>query len=89
MFVLLIFRANKETENMNKKTKNPMLGPKTTGNRWADDRIGAALNRPDQRVIDTALRVMAKLENGTLPPKLVWQRCACDNMLGFFGKGGK
>ena len=72
---------------MEKSTKQ--IGPKTTGNRWADDRIGAALNRPEQRVIDTALRVFAKMEQGTLPPKLVWQRVACDNMLGFFGKGGK
>jgi len=71
------------------KNSTEPIGPKTTGNRWADDRIGAALNRPEQRVIDTALRVFAKMEQGTLPPKLVWQRVACDNMLGFFGKGGK
>jgi len=71
------------------KNSTEPIGPKTTGNRWADDRIGAALNRPEQRVIDTALRVFAKMEQGTLPPKLVWQRCVCDNMLDFFGKGGK
>jgi len=68
---------------------NEKIGPKTTGNRWADERIGRALNRTEQRVIDTALRVLTKMDKGTLPPKLVWQRVACDNMLGMFGKGEK
>jgi hypothetical protein len=72
------------------KNSTEPIGPKTTGNRWADDRIGRALNRTETQVMDTAIRVLAKLDKGTFPPKLVWERVACDNAIGIFtGKGVK
>jgi len=70
---------------MHKNTKPNPFGPKTTGSKWADDRIGRSLNRTEEQVIDTAVRVLAKLEQGNYAPKLVWERVACDNVLSVFG----
>jgi hypothetical protein len=70
------------------KQKNK-IGPKTTGSRWADDRIGRALNRTQEEALATALRVLTKLTAGAYAPKLVWERVACDNALDVLGMSGK